>query len=277
MHPESPGQQDASGFHGRLSGFLYYCQPPRAPPLAGELRFRLTPSDDPASFSSGVDYTTRRGVPWYIPLPTIAGNQTFAPLQHLLTDVDMAVPRQVMELAREHHHSFKCGDAKGSRVLHAFGQPFDVALYQLEHKFVFVGQKHIARTRFQRMTSFETCFQTAASAPSERERHFPFLGSILCCFEPSTLKEHSGKRVAVIRVLRSLEPDPVRPNPAYTGAPVPRELCPQEGQLLMTLRRRRLKPWAGDVDARPPSSTRANSAAALAVLFDNALAYSSTA
>ncbi|RPD68330.1 hypothetical protein L226DRAFT_576500 [Lentinus tigrinus ALCF2SS1-7] len=214
--------EDLGGLNSKpLSGFLYYYQPPRAPPLAGEIRFRLTPSNDPGSFASGTDFTTKSGAtPWSIPLLAIAGT-------------------------------------KKNIAIHP-GVAFPYALNFC---------KHIAQTRIQKITTFQYGSVMC---------NVPFLGSVVCCFEPSTLKEHSGTRVAVIRVLRSLKSDPIRPNPSYTGPPLSPQLCPQEGQLLMTPYRRKLQPWAGHVDAKS-TPKRVNRTAALAVLFDNALVYGSTA
>lgn len=44
-----------SPFPDGTRGFLYYFLPPFAPPTAGQVRFRITPSQDPSSFSSGYD------------------------------------------------------------------------------------------------------------------------------------------------------------------------------------------------------------------------------
>ena len=55
-------------FPPHSSGFLYYHQPQDAPLLAGELRFRLTPSNLPQSFSRGKDCLTPDGAVWKIPL-----------------------------------------------------------------------------------------------------------------------------------------------------------------------------------------------------------------
>ena len=45
--------------------FLYYSTSPKRPPIAGELRLRVTSSDDHASFESGFDLLTLDGQqPW---------------------------------------------------------------------------------------------------------------------------------------------------------------------------------------------------------------------
>ncbi len=90
--PQSP-RTNQSLSSVTIGGFLYYHRPTRAPPLAGELRFRVTASDDPTDFPSGLDLMTDRGVPWTIPLSVIATFEKHEPLRNLLTAVDEAVPQ----------------------------------------------------------------------------------------------------------------------------------------------------------------------------------------
>ncbi len=167
-------QRDLDHLQSKIGGFLYYHQPPRAPPLAGELRFRLTASRDPASFSSGVDMTNKREVPWCIPLPAIAGNQTFASVRHILTAVDATVPQQLMDLARKHYHKFLSGNLMGTRHLHAFGQPFDIPLDRGKITFAVVGKDRVAYARLKNISSFHTGRRPGDSEPLER--HFPVSG-----------------------------------------------------------------------------------------------------
>ena len=48
--------------------FLYYFTSPEKPRIAGELRLRVTSSDDPASFESGSDLLRANGQLWSRPL-----------------------------------------------------------------------------------------------------------------------------------------------------------------------------------------------------------------
>ncbi|TFK82998.1 hypothetical protein K466DRAFT_603239 [Polyporus arcularius HHB13444] len=264
-YSEPGSQQDPRASSSRtLSGFLYYHQPACAPPLAGELRFRLTASNDPASFPFGNDFVTKRGLPWFIPLPGIAGSQKLAPIRHFLTSVEQTVAAQVMDLAQDHYLLFRTGDLAGSRYLHSFGQPFDLCFDKTTVTFVLVGKERSARAVVTDFTRF------VIGVARHAVQHHPFSGTALCCFEPSTLPEHSGKRVVVVRVLRSLERDPLRPNPSYAGPPIPPELYPQEGQLLTVLRHRKPRIWARDVDEHWPKRARP-----LVTLFENAVEYGS--
>ena len=49
--------------------FLYYWMSPEKPRIAGEIRLRVTSSDDAASFESGSDLLRINGRPWSRPLP----------------------------------------------------------------------------------------------------------------------------------------------------------------------------------------------------------------
>ena len=72
------------------------------------------------------------------------------------------------------------------------------------------------------------------------------VGSAVCCFERSSLPEHQGKRVVVMRLLRSLKHNPVRLMQPQSW---PSESCPQEGELLKVIRGRKVRPWSQNVGA----------------------------
>ena len=58
--------------------FLYYFTPPEEKRrIAGELRLRVVPSGDPASFESGSDLLRLNGQSWARPLLSLPGNYTF--------------------------------------------------------------------------------------------------------------------------------------------------------------------------------------------------------
>ena len=74
-------------------------------------------------------------------------------------------------------------------------------------------------------------------------------GSATCCFEPSTLPEHARKRVAVLRILRLHDNDPIRAVAPPDGRNYPLEaLRPREGQLICTLRHGEVRPWSFDIN-----------------------------
>ena len=66
-------------------GFLYYYTPPKAPPLAGEVRFRL--ASDLDSFHDGTDLLSIDKIPWSISLFDLANLSTHLRLrEQLLAD-----------------------------------------------------------------------------------------------------------------------------------------------------------------------------------------------
>jgi hypothetical protein len=61
-------------FPDDTNGFFYYHSPSKAPPTAGHLRFRITPSADPASWSSGRDLSwPDNDAEWKLHLMKIVG------------------------------------------------------------------------------------------------------------------------------------------------------------------------------------------------------------
>ena len=100
---------------------------------------------------------------------------------------------------------------------------------------------------------------------------------MICRFERSTLPEHAGKRVVVVRVVRMVENDPIRqiPPPAGVNYPDIETLRPRVGELLKKVFRGNVEPWSVDVGERwkevPPASRKR----ALRVLFDNEGLYGS--
>ena len=107
-------------------------------------------------------------------------------------------------------------------------------------------------------------------------------GSVVCYFERSALAEHKGKRVVVLRVKRFVDSDPVRPAPiphrlAHVSLPSEMEArTPREGQLLMTRLRKRICPWAVELDVPGKEATRSSKLKeGLKILFENEALYGS--
>ena len=69
--------------------------PPEKPRIAGELRFRVTSSDDPASFESGSDLLRSNGRPWSRPLHALPNY--YPPLYEKLRE-DQLVPDDLDEV-----------------------------------------------------------------------------------------------------------------------------------------------------------------------------------
>lgn len=108
-------------FPAGTHGFLYYFLPPFAPPLAGEVRFRITSSQDPSSFSSGHDLrhpVTTLPLSWS--LRRIVSSTFRQRLESLLLYDGLVTPEVLTDAIKStpvRHHTSVAG-------LYAFGQPF---------------------------------------------------------------------------------------------------------------------------------------------------------
>ncbi|KAM5537499.1 hypothetical protein V8D89_008826 [Ganoderma adspersum] len=260
-------------FPSTTQGFLYYHIPPRSPPLAGELRFRLTPSGsrDPAGFAAGSDLLVDVGLPWRYPLWKIVCREECRGVARLLVQdgltsqdtLDAAV-RAAALLRR----SGRAGTDHGSRkmsstpVLSTLGQEFVYRFGVMgSGHYLFAGADSIVRQSFKYAPSLRL-----QGPHTGKVFYYPYEGSAVCCFEQSMLPAHKGKRVIVMRVLRFLANNPVRYVPAPDGRDY-EALRPREGELVKTLFRGQLQPWALEVDNL--YQTRSKRRKALRILFEN--------
>ncbi|PIL27891.1 hypothetical protein GSI_10013 [Ganoderma sinense ZZ0214-1] len=94
--------------------------------------------------------------------------------------------------------------------------------------------------------------------------YYPFEGSAIASFERSTLPEHAGRCVAVMRIKRFLDSDPIREVPAPNDWVYPVDaLRPREGELAFTIAYGKVRPCAVDVNHKFESRK------AFKILFDN--------
>ena len=101
---------------------------------------------------------------------------------------------------------------------------------------------------------------------------------MVCRFERSTLPEHKGKRVVVIRIVRMIESDPIGRVPLPAGAvhyPSIEALKPRVGELLNNVHYRKVEPWAVDVDKELKKTSVSSRTRVLRVLFENEEVYGS--
>ncbi len=130
-------------------GFLYY-RTPWGPPLAGELRFRLTPTPDPATFSTGSDLVTANGVPWNIPLYSIPLRMRYRSLQAQLLQ-DGLVSQHTFDLLTS---TGGVGSNVSTRMVSAFGQEFRLGLSK-SYCLLFVGADSTRKRTFQNTAGFK--------------------------------------------------------------------------------------------------------------------------
>ncbi|KAK0232368.1 hypothetical protein EDD85DRAFT_847548 [Armillaria nabsnona] len=73
-------------YPNQSTGFFYYWTHPDLSPTAGQLRFRLTPTNDPLLFESGSDLCKPNGIPWAIPVGRLFGLRDSPYVQMLFDD-----------------------------------------------------------------------------------------------------------------------------------------------------------------------------------------------
>ncbi|KAK7018454.1 hypothetical protein R3P38DRAFT_2982815 [Favolaschia claudopus] len=228
-------------FPPKTQGFLYYLRQPDAAPLEAAVRFRVTGSRLASSFNNGEDLLYANGCPWQVILPQIACRHVR--IRDQLVDEELVSEDQ---LAR-------CRALFGSR-----GKIFsDLTMYRLSQEFPVNFQQAILLTvvgetnlHYLRLT------RTFGSKDT-----FPWLGTGIARFEPSTDPLYRGRRVLHLRIVKIV--DPVKSNVADQHD---YHLCePQEGQLLATVRGREPpQPWAYDID-----NNSASVAVGLRMLWEN--------
>ncbi|KAH9886979.1 hypothetical protein C8Q73DRAFT_267165 [Cubamyces lactineus] len=261
-----PGRGFKAGrFPPDTRGFLYYYHDPATPPLAGELRFRVTSGSDPSLFASGHDLLVDSGLPWSVSVIKIASRETLKNIKHTLVQ-DGLVSEEVMAQA-------SIQPVVSTRILHSFGQPFTLGFGRSHLRFLTVGWDAVHYFKFRRVTVTrlppDVSWATeTVGVKSPSAYNYPYItGSAICCFEKSTLPQHAGKRVVVCRVLRVV--DPIKPSDILH---VPDVLIPREGDLLrISIREAKQSCWFVDVDTKMTSRKieDASLADGLAVLFDN--------
>ncbi|KAI1783708.1 hypothetical protein LXA43DRAFT_955852 [Ganoderma leucocontextum] len=258
-------------------GFLYYHVPPNSPPLAGELRFRLTSSRDPSSFAAASDLLTEQGMPWSYPLWKLLCREECREITSLLVQ-DGLVSQRTLTVAAEGAALLRRGPTmtgesskkiSKSPVLSSFGQEFDFR-YGMggARLYLLAGRDAIVKQSFRWTVLFQVRID------GKIVHYCPFEGPVVCCFERSKLPEHTGKRVAVMRVVRVLDNDPIRHVPAPDGKVYPiKELRPRQGELVKTMCHGQVRPWAVDVDKEWKRTMTVGKA--LRVLFENEELYGS--
>lgn len=194
-HPWQMCYYEAHGkplqFPSQSSGFLYYHQPQDAPLLAGELRFRLTPSNLPQSFSQGKDCLTPDGVVWKIPLLTLYRfpyHRRICRQLQLDGFISDALHSKVRNVVKTSH----C-PRDTSIILHSLHQVFPINFAATRIRFFALGDS--------------TCRRVDITYPfrmsdTMNKRASPYTSKGFGRFELSTLPEHAGTRTVVLRVVK---------------------------------------------------------------------------
>lgn len=207
---EHKGTPFPSGSHG----FLYYHVPmSNVPPMAGEVRFRLTSRDDPALFLSGVDLIKPNGMPWSIPLLRAAPKVTrYRCLCQMLVNDGLITPALL-----EKCDTMISGaeTSSRSRFIHSLGQLFDVDFHTAEMAFFTCHDDVYQRCRIRGLFAESSTYKKPVPYHGKQHSlrldgagtyHVAPIGTALCCFERSFLPWHQGSRTIVMRIVRITSP-----------------------------------------------------------------------
>ncbi|KAJ7458586.1 hypothetical protein FB451DRAFT_1507970 [Mycena latifolia] len=223
-------------FPANTRGFLYFHLGHQSAALSGSIRFRLTPDDSPSSFARGDDLVGPSGFPWSILLAQVACRRSYGWIADQLVHENLVTQKQLS----------RCRDVFGQT-----GRTFpEYTLFHLDSMFLVNFSRRVTLTVVGEQLyelRQESLFLVRRSTS-----YFPWSGSAIARFEPSTLPEHSGRRVLHMRIVKIVEPVACTVDAAtYDG----RILRPEEGQLFSVITSRgSRKPWTYDIDNTNPTS-----------------------
>ncbi|KAF9042423.1 hypothetical protein BJ165DRAFT_265949 [Panaeolus papilionaceus] len=218
-------------------GFLYYHWPSDRPRISGEIRFRITPSDNPASFSHGYDLPQRpskfrRQKPWCLSLLSIPQRKSY---NCILTQLesDGLITNNLAEVVRNVASLRPISPA--SHLLFTLSDPLEIN---------YANSPVITFRAVTEQSQHEMYFKTPHCGPWTRPRMKFNSGIITACFERSTLPENEGSRVVVLRCLDVVE-SLVIESPKSNQVLDPWDLTAYnliQGQLLQTLPKGKRRP-----------------------------------
>ena len=118
---------------------------PEKPRIAGELRLRVTPTDDPASFKSGSDLLFTNGLPWSRPLCILP--RLYPPLYEKLREERLVPDDLDTILSTLPTTSFKY---RRTQLLYTLNDPFIVDFSSSDLAFFVITEQGIENIRFLR-------------------------------------------------------------------------------------------------------------------------------
>ncbi|TFK52866.1 hypothetical protein OE88DRAFT_1310926 [Heliocybe sulcata] len=238
-------------FPASSAGFFYWHREPGAPALAGQLRFRVTRSSDPADFRTGEDLRLPNGLTtWNVSAFALARYSRYQAINTLALSeglVQKALPR-IREPGRQ------CAIRKDSTAIWRFYETFVCSLHAKEVNLWVLGNSKAQRTRLQSLF-----------LPPGLPCQTVYTGNVELQFEPSRLPEHKGTRTVVLRIVKVYG---LSRREDYIGTPGPE---PREGELVTRRVRGRADrirvPWSLDIDKA--GAHRAKMKAAFEILYEN--------
>ena len=228
------------------NAFLYYTAPSERPRIAGELRLRITSSDDPASFASGTDLLRIDGQPWSRPLIAVS---KYLLLLYAKLREDRLVPDDLDSILS----TFPPKKLKYSQsiVLYTLNDTFIIDLSIDTLIFSVITEQDLGTVYFRKQFVDQRDLHGApytgayANHCSQIDNSDSSIGSVLARFELSTLPEHAGTRTVVLRFLKIITPVKCV-IPLYDGYIRP----PKEGELYQRGHTKPLCPqvWSANID-----------------------------
>ncbi|KAG6828628.1 hypothetical protein H0H92_007220 [Tricholoma furcatifolium] len=178
-------------------GFLYYHIHPHLPPTCGQVRFRLTASNDPSTFADGTDLLGIDGAPWSMQTSLLMFPHYDALRRRLLRD--RLVRRSFSETLKQLQMTFKLSRSS-FREMNYLEQPFmlDMSLHNMRFRLLTPSD-----VRYMLLVDL---FVDTREFQTHDVRPCPYKGRLLVRFERSTLPIHIGTNTVVLRVLKILEP-----------------------------------------------------------------------
>lgn len=123
--------------------FLYYHKPTGLPDTAGEIRIRLTPSPNPATFDQGHDLRRPSGGLWTIPLLKLVSHAEFDLLCQQLVHDRLVTPTLLSHCKKLMHHQLPISGIGLQRTLHSLWQPFRINFSRSQIKVTLIGPNSI--------------------------------------------------------------------------------------------------------------------------------------
>lgn len=231
-NPGSATRRARKAWPPHSQGFLYYSSPANRPRIAGELRFRPTPANDPSAFAHGTDLGFAQPLataqPWKRPLYSIATNTGLRPFYEKLLDEHLVPPDLAKSIASLPKITFMYSRC---HLIHTLYDPFALDVSADWFSVVAISENGIATTDL--LHQFRDL----------RFNLIPYTGLVLAQFEPSLLPQHKDTRTVVIRILHELTT--VRCIlPSYDQY----IQHPKPGQLYTRHFHGKLRPWSVDID-----------------------------
>ena len=251
-------------FPAGLGGYFYYYLPAGpVPPTAGEIRFRCVPQVSPEFFNQGHDFVVdpERGLPWHLPLTTIATRSSHQIFRNILLG-DRLITPDILARATEMGQTLSKARTMGTKVpvLHSFGQPWYLNFESRVHwwHFMDVDRVHILPP-MPNIFSWKVGRDRTPSpwlgappssisvSPSRELTDTAHAGAALCTFKPDHHPSLRGRRIVRAKVLKLLRP--VAQNPEFPPElryliDAPEAAPPREGKFLQ----HGIPFWQFDVD-----------------------------